>query len=55
METPARMFNFVGKTSAREYFDLLASKGINAVRIPISTTMALDLDSKPCTEDADLK
>ena len=56
LETECRQFDGLDQTTAREYLDLLKANGINAIKIPISTTLALDLDgaSRKATNDPDL-
>ncbi|GAB5029536.1 cellulase (glycosyl hydrolase family 5) subfamily protein [Nannochloropsis oceanica] len=56
LETEARMLNGLDSTTGAAYLDLLASYGFNGIKIPVSTTMALDMDGAPrkAPDDADL-
>lgn len=56
LETECRQFDGLDCTTAREYLDLLKAHGFNALQIPISTTMGLDVDGAPhkATSDPDL-
>lgn len=56
METECRQFDGLEHTTAREYMDLLKAHGFNAIKIPVSTTMALDPDgaTRKATNDPDL-
>ena len=56
LETEARMLDGLDSTTAAAYLDLLAQNGFNSMKIPVSTTLALDLDGAPkkATNDGDL-
>ncbi len=56
LETECRQFNGLDQTTAAAYLDLLAGQGFNAIKIPLSATLGLDLDSptRKATNDPDL-
>jgi endoglucanase len=53
LETEGRQLSGLDQISAREFLDTLKQHGFTAIKVPISTTMGLDIDGAVRKETAD--